>query len=330
MSIASRLSKILSKPTQTAAAPDLSQVQQALKDDSNLADTTVNSRDLHRAGNLAPSAYFEQVKFEGNFSKQMDVDLSRAKFQHWVDFSGADLSGQVLGDKNFKRGYLDLAFVKAEGTNFDGADLTLRQKPPQDWQNAYVNPDTFTIAGASFKKAKLDLDLSQHNAARAQFNEAEFKAGSVLRESNLQGASFSDAKAPGINFENSNLEGADLSGAFMPDANFSGVKLDGATLTGANLTGADFTGASLKGVDFRNAALTGADFTGATLDNYTQMTLSSVLDGGGHGLHAPAPDVAKPPPEPRVDSLPNAGKVGVVNLSQPRAVSGVGAKVLTP
>ena len=80
-------------------------------------------------------------------------------------------------------------------------------------------------------------------------------SGVILTKTDLRKANLQEAYLSKGFLRDSNLEGADFSNAIVDRANFQGSSLKGALFKNTVLTGTSFEGADVEGVDFSEAAL---------------------------------------------------------------------------
>lgn len=86
-----------------------------------------------------------------------------------------------------------------------------------------------------------------------------------FEESDLAGASFADAAAPGVGFIKADLTGADMTGAYMPGVMFRNAGLKQVTAKGADFSKGHFDGGWFEG-SVEGWNIDGANMTGFTFD----------------------------------------------------------------
>ena len=228
-------------PSQAAGHLTAEQVRAAVsdapKDNVDLSNKDMSGDDLTgldlSGANLA-HADLSRANLHG--VKLVGADLTEA------DLTNADLTGTWIMKANFNRAKLHGAtlqvIITSEGmenqretaASFVGADLS------DTFATVHFSYDD--MRGANFTGTRMSVVLANQSMGVLR---SEFK------ESNLDGANFTNAGLGHITFEFAKLN----------DANFTGADLTRAEFTGANLTNADFTGAKLDHTTFGQAILTG-------------------------------------------------------------------------
>ncbi|MYR07540.1 hypothetical protein GTV32_15065 [Gordonia sp. SID5947] len=136
-------------------------------------------------------------------------------------------------------------------------------------------------------------DLSGLHLGGAWFANADLR-GVALRESWLEGCTFSEADLRGADFTGSRLRKADLSDcqaaeAVLRGAHLQRCDLDSADLRGADLTDADCRNAFMPDVDLRSAVLRSVKFDGA--ESYTDLggtrIFGATVDGASGRIAGP-------------------------------------------
>jgi len=159
---------------------------------------------------------------------------------------GADLSGCTVFACGFQK--TDLSGAKLSGTTFEQSVLRsaiLRSAKVDD-----VQISSCPIQAADFTDASAPrLRIVGSVVVGSKFVRCDLTKA-VLRDLNLGGCDFTDAK----------LAGADLSDSHLHDATFAG----------ANVSGVDFSKSELYGADFSATALGNAKFDGAKYDTKTR------------------------------------------------------------
>lgn len=189
----------------------------------------------------------------------------------------------VIGDPKRRADY-DRA--RSMGTSYDpdeGMYSRRRQERDQeqeqqdwekDWEETYrryYNPPNFKEEvrwRMEFDKDLSDLffheaDVSGENLSGANFVNGEGKAfisGSNFNDTNLTGATLTNAFINKSTFNNANLASATLTDARIYDSQFNNVNFEG-----INAQGTIFHDVELKGANFRNADLSNGGFSGSDL-----------------------------------------------------------------
>lgn len=145
-------------------------------------------------------------------------------------------------------------FLSADGTWFEGADLT----------------------NANFE----DADLSGACFADADITRVRWRGADRIHESRFGGSILTNRRAErllttgetgGEPYDDLDLHGANLDGFDLPRVSLRNANLAGASLRGTNLTAANLAGANCSGTDFTGACLTGACLEGWSINEETVL-----------------------------------------------------------
>ena len=163
------------------------------------------------------------------------------------------------------------------------AIIKAAHKPLQHLDLTGANIECRDLSGLSMIRAS-----GQFMHATGTTFDKSILAGSVLNQSELNGAKFRYARMDNVFLQKSNMLATNLYAAEARNANFSDANLNGASLSRGFFTGTNFSGANLElaemgsadlsksdlnGVILKDANVSGVNFTGAR--HLTQEMLSS-------------------------------------------------------
>jgi len=230
----------------------------ALLEKANLTGTLLDGADLQDAV-LAHAALISTQCRRANLR---GANLGAARIEQ-ADFSEADLT-----DANFELS--KLLDVSWRGAKLDGIRLHEAELLGIDCAQAHAESMIVFMqrdlrgccfAGGRFKQAVfLECNLSGVDFSDAQFEKCAFVTITAVR-ANFQRLRIDS----GVFAKDCVLQGADFSGAHLPDMNFRGDVLSDAVFRAATLTGSDFSECDLSRADFAQADLRRSRFVRATL-----------------------------------------------------------------
>jgi uncharacterized protein YjbI with pentapeptide repeats len=241
---------LLEKANLTGALLDGADLQDAVLAHAALVSTSLRGANLHGA-NLG-AAHIEKTDFG-------EADLTDANFELSklldVSWRGAKLDGIRLHEAVLSG--VDCAQAHAESM------LTFLQRDLRGCR----------FAGARLKLAVfIECNLSGVDFSDAHFEKCAFVTITAIR-TNFQRLRIDS----GVFAKDCVLQGADFSGAHLPDMNFRGDVLSGAVFRAAILTGSDFSECDLSHADFAQADLRRSRFVRATLAD-TCLASANLVD----------------------------------------------------
>jgi len=264
-------------------------------DNADLRGCDLRGADLWRA--VACRADLTDARLDGaqvaeaNFGRALlaRASLKGLRFERTV-LTGADLTGAVLDEARFEGSDLSeatlsgasLRGIEARSLMMLGVDLSLAKLDGAklvkcnllqcNLRGGCFDGITLTscvllscdASGASFAGAQADnlRVVKDCNLDGASFRGASVKSA-TLRETSMRGAVFAEADVSGSDFSGSDLTGASFFRATAREARFIRSRLDGATLTSCNLMSALLSKASLQ-----DAVLDGANLFRADLARF--------------------------------------------------------------
>ncbi len=229
---------------------------------ANLADAQLDDANLGQA-NLSDANLVGATLGGATLT---GTDLSRANLQG-AKLKRADLSGAVFDDTDLRKANLDRCMVvrcDLRGARLAGVHMQ---------KGVLLECD---LTGVDLSDATLDETcFVTVSAPGANFAGAHLHSFRVLKDSNLEAASFRGASMIAANLRGTRLARADLGACDLSQADLSECDLAGADLTDSagrssrfersSLVGAKLVRADLLDAMLPKAKLHGADFSGANL-----------------------------------------------------------------
>jgi uncharacterized protein YjbI with pentapeptide repeats len=187
-----------------------------------------------------------------------------------AQFNSADLSGQVLANRNLDEA--DFSGASLAGANLFGCSLVRASLYCADLRNCNLRNTKLTNAdmrGASFKGA----DLSN----------------SVLDNADLRAAMMVNAAAgakAAVEVSGTMFGGVDFSHCSLRNTSFSNARLDGANFNDSLLVGTKFHGAQLTNAHFRGAVMMSVDLSDLPAEALVGCVMDTTPQGGASKLAA--------------------------------------------
>lgn len=191
------------------------------------------------------------------YNDMYNLNFDREEWEKWyfedIDFSGYDLSGIVLDDKELF--LIDFTDANLSNSIWKGTSAPDAYFHNTNFSNSILDCPYFeeiSMTNSNFSNVKInDMVADFSDMSNSNFSNAE------IIDSDMNGIILDNSDLSNVKISYTNMLWAHLRGANLRNAKINDVNMKESNLMYADLTNADFTGAYLLDSDFQYAKVNG-------------------------------------------------------------------------